>query len=237
FVLGTWLALQDVVRMVRGAWIVASAAAYVLSGFALRRAAAGQMLAIALRTQAAALLVVAVPVALSGAAVVLVWLGMAIGFGVVGARLNLVISRVASAATWMAAIAYLILAVQSAEIPPDAEEISFTVRGTAVPLYVLLGWITATAGLAVAWLLTTRAYAPVSDTHDVLSTEEGPAVAAEPVAEPGWSLAAPAEEFARSGRFLAAVAGTVWLAASFHGLPPAAATLAFVGWAWLLVAI
>jgi hypothetical protein len=237
-VLGTMIALEDAAKLTRGTWLVGYAGAYAVAGFALARAAAGRMLAIALRTQAAALVVIAVPVALSGSAVVLVWAGMALAFGAVGVRLNLLISRAASAVTWLAAIVYLVYATGAPEVAPDPGELAFTLAGAAIPMYVLLGWALAMAGIGVAWLMTVRgSLTPPPAMSGEARVAQGLAEAALEVAEPGWSMAAAPEDLLRTARLLAGIATAVWVAASLHGLEASAATVSLVIWAWLLAAI
>jgi uncharacterized membrane protein len=157
--------------LVRGAWVVGMAACCLGLGVLVRRlgdrrtAAADPMappspllaLSLGYRIQAAALLVVAVPVTLSGVWITTAWAVMALALAVVGARLNLGVSRGCAVLVWMLAVAHLGLWTLGASIggtPGTGPTATWAVVfGQPLPAYLVLAALMAVVGHAVAALV------------------------------------------------------------------------------------
>lgn len=200
----------------RGVMVMAASAICVTLGAALaisrRSALAG--LSQSLRSQAAALLVLAVPVGLDAENVVFGWLALAIAFGVLAVVRRLHISAVAAAVTWILAV--FALWVWGSEAVA-AERVWLTVGGVPIWAAVVVAALTAIAGHAVATLVgvVLRDWVPAMPPSADLN-------AAKPLSGASLTL------------FIHAIAGVVWAVAAIWGLPILPATLALLGYAWLL---
>ena len=186
------------------------------------RTAGGRMLATALRVLAAALLVVAVPVATSGAAVVLAWGAMAVGFGVVGRKLDLAIARIAAGVTWVASLLYLAYAVKNPALPPNEADVAFAVLGQPVLAWAALLFAQALVGLAVAWLLLP----PITPDHAAEREGEAPLSATVSFASP--------DDQERAARLVGAASTALWSLAAVASLAAVPAALAALLLAWPL---
>ena len=134
-------------RELAAALLVAQAAAWFAVSFAF-----AFPIRVACRAVAATVLAAAVPTAFGGATVVLAWGGMAIAFGVVGARLRDPLARAASVATWAAGLCYLALAVGNPDVPA-AGLLDEATLGLPVATYAVAAWAMTLIGLAVGRLL------------------------------------------------------------------------------------
>lgn len=214
--------LNEASDATRGAWVVGLAAVSATLGVLSSRDQHARdpvyQLAIGYRIQAAALVVLAVPVALSGVWVLLGWAVLALAFATAGNLLSLRIASWAGAVVWMLAVGHLawwtvtpLAHLLHGEAPVGgAYSVWLTLLGQDVRAYVVLAWLLAAAGHAVAWLVHPQCLRCNVD------------------AIPGLQ---------RLAWVTSALAGFVWVAGSIAGLPPVGATLAMLVYAWLLLGV
>ena len=173
---GVLFALRDAADGTRGAWVLGLAGVCAALGFVLGRGrAAGtplRNLSLGYRVQAAALVVVAVPVALSGVWIVAGWAALALAFATLGRLLDLALSRWAAVIVWCLSLGYLgwwTVAPLAQLLPGDAlttgaHAVAFRLFWVDVRAYVLLAWLLALVGHAVAWLVRDERLARFTNT-------------------------------------------------------------------------
>jgi uncharacterized membrane protein len=154
------LVLRDASDAVRGAWVVVLAGACGTLGYLLSlgrdRTHPLRPLAVAFRVQAAALVVVAVPVALSGVNIVFGWTVLALAFAAVGEVLDLPVARWAGSIVWRLALSYLGWWTLRSEEGSGAQAVWLKLFGQGLPAYLVMAWVAALAGHAIAWMLDRR---------------------------------------------------------------------------------
>jgi uncharacterized membrane protein len=206
-------------QLVRGLWTLGLSACCVAAGFALLRVGrngAVHALSVGYRIQAAALVVVSVPVALSGMWITVAWGALALAFALLGAALDLSVSRRAAVVTWVLAVGNLVLWSLPVVGQRSAWATWATVWGQDIPAYAVLAALLALAGHGVA----------------VLLRENWRNAAAAPAAAPRLAVA---DEFTALARFTAVWASIVFAGAMMSALPVVGATFALIVYGWLLI--
>lgn len=242
-----WL-FRDEPRAVRGLWSLELAGCCAAAGFALARGRRGQvvrMLSVAYRVQAAALLVASVPITLSGVWITASWAGLAIAFALLGAALDLPVSRRAAAGTWLLAVGHLLvwslpfIGLAAAQAP------WLHLAGQPIPAYLVMAALLTLAGHGIALLLCENwSTPPAPPTSTVIPAAtvtpaagvrlEYESAAARPAAGAGGAgVAGPFEELARVMRVAATV---VFAVAATAALSAAGATFALAVYGWMLLA-
>ena len=235
----------------RGAWVVGLGACCLALGLALPRLARGKEslalgLAIGYRIQAAALLVVAVPVTLSGMWITIAWATLALALALVGAKLNLGVSRVAAVLIWMLAASHL--GVWS--LDPAAAATWAVLLGQPIPAYLVLAAAVAVVGHTVAALVR-EDWSPASAARATLSREhlESATLESEQIGtgddgphsleyerRGGVTLIPTAGQgFAALASFADVLAVLVFSLAVLAALPRVGLTFAVVCYAWALI--
>jgi uncharacterized membrane protein len=215
-----WI-FADATALVRGGWVLGLAAAAALDGFMvpLLFGPRTRGLAIGYRVQAAGLLVVAVPVLWEGPAVVVGWGVLALAFALMGALLDLKVARRAAAATWVLAVAWGYGWWQGGLTHAEALRTWWTIGQTALPAFVILGWLLMLAAHAIALLTLWQ--------RRKRQAEQG-------AGGEDWQMFLASSGLLRTAWVVQACGGLVFVAVSVAGLPTLGATLALLAYAWLL---